>query len=339
MKEKRTYSLTAKERKEKRLAEQKKTAPQKTDNSSRAAQEQSMIASQQSSKRVTLIVGLVACIAIILILVALIAPVIAYVVNPYRDYGYVVARFELDNDMTLEFKIEEDEYDIAATNFIFLAKNGYFDNTVLFDAGDSARNSDGWIRFGGYEQQPDISEGSSGDYSSTHHHSQNETYCRNFSAIPNDSFKNVTDKFGYNLYADKNGESTSRLRDIGVLSFLYDSSSTEFQMSYKDDPSNQVFVKESASRDETSQILKSTMVGFALNDKTIDNLKRIASSVDTERYPSIGAHWNPPAPTVRIKKVKVYNLNKAKWSNFDFIDYMNTPNDNGPRLKGWTGRG
>lgn len=329
--------MTAKERKALNAAEKGKGKSRKTDNNGQLTQEQEMIASQKRSKQNAVTVGAVLCVAVALIIAGLIAPVIAYGVNPYRDYDYVIARFNLSNGMVLEYVIEENEYDIAATNFIFLAKNKYFDNTVLFDAGSEDQNTDGWVRFGGYEQQPSVWENSSSDHKSTHHHSQNKTFCSEFKALPNSSFKNVCDKFGYDLYADKNGENPDRLDDIGVLAYMYSDTSTEFQMSYKELPSTQIAVM-NGDGGVTMRDMKATMVGYALNDNTVENLKRIAATAKRNTSISIGALWYPPSPTIYIKSVKVYNLDSAKWRDFDFIDYMSKSNENGPRLRSWTGR-
>lgn len=303
-----------------------------------------MAASQKRSKQTAVIVGAVVAVAIVLIIVALIAPVIMYLINPYRDYKHVIARFELSNEMVLEYVIEEDEYDIAATNFIFLAKNGYFDNTVLFDAGDPLQNTDGWVRFGGYEKQPSVWEGGSSNYNSTKHHAQNKTYCKNFKAISNKWFPdNVCNKFGYDLNADKNGQSADRLDDIGVLAYLYDKTSTEFQMSYKEKPSNDATQIVSGTSGTTYQPyeLKSTMVGYALNNKTIENLKKIAATAKTTEQSTTtsGIIWCPPDPTIYIRTVKIYNLDGKKWDNFDFISYMTNPRSDGTtRYSGWTGK-
>lgn len=329
--------MTAKERKALNAADKNKKRSGRTEKDSASqTPEQEMAASQKRSKRNAVTVGAVLCVAVVLIIAACIAPVIAYGVNPYRDYNFVVARFNLSNGMVLEYVIEEDEYDIAATNFIFLAKNKYFDNTVFFDAGNAEHNTDGWVRFGGYEQQPSVWEGSSSDHNSTHHHAQNKTFCSEFKALPNSSFKNVTDKFGYDLYSDKNGVNPDRLDDLGVLAYMYDDTSTEFQMSYKAQPATQIEVYNGTNI--TMRDAKVTMVGYALNDKTVENLQAIAATAKRNTSITIGAVWYPPSPTIRIKNVKVYNLDGKKWRNFDFIDYMSKSNDNGPRLRSWTGR-
>ncbi len=332
MKEKRTYSLTAKERKARRRAAEEKAAKKDVgaahekakaanDNNAdivkntRAEQEQAMLASQSGSRKTAVMVGAIACVAILLILAALIVPVVAYMKNPYSNYKSVIARFDLSNGMKLEFVIEEDEYDTAATNFIFLAKNKYFDNTVFYDA------QNGWLRFGGYEQQP--------AGSTTHHHEQNTGYCENFSALPTSSFSNPRSKFGYKLNADSNGTTPELLNDIGVLAFLYSDTSTEFQFSYQEQAVNTVPYVEGGQG-----TLEPTMVGHALNDETVNNLIAISKTAEVNTRMSSGFRWMPPTPDIYIDSVKVYNLDKTKWKDFDFISYVGK-ND---RLNRWTGR-
>lgn len=330
MKQKRNYSLTAKERKEKRRAEARKSSEKSVSAAaSRESAELAMLESQKRSRRSAIIVGASLCVAVILVLVALIVPVVSYLVNPYSGYDDVIARFKLSNGMVLEYVIDEDEYDTAATNFIFLAKNGYFDNTVFFDA------QEGWLRFGGYEQQPYASAGMSPDYNMTYHHAHNASFCDKFSALPNDRFEKNVNKFGYNLYADSNGEKTALLEQKGVLTYLYSDTSTEFQFSYKEQANDQVT---SIATDGTlsRQTLKSTMVGHALNDKTVDNLVAISELAQKNTRASSGYIWYPPTPNIYISSVKVYNLDSKKWRDFDFIDYMSEEGAN--RLRGWTGQ-
>lgn len=328
---KKTYSLTAKERKQKRIAAQnggnKRVADVSAD---RDAAEATMIAEQKKSKRSAAFIGAVVCVAVVLVLVALLVPVISYLVNPYRGYKDVIARFNLSNGMVLEYVVEEEEYDTAATNFIFLAKNGYFDNTVFFDA------QSGWLRFGGYEDQPSASATSSSDYSRTKHHSQNESYCSKFGALKNSLFENVRDKFTYYLRADSNGTKTALLEQKGVLAFLYDKTHTEFQLSYDDQPTELVKVV-SSNGTESTETLRATRVGHALNDETIRNIEIIASTKEVNDRISSGYRWEPPSPTIYIESVKVYNLDSKKWGNFDFIEYMKGNDSSGVRrLSGWT---
>lgn len=325
--------MTAKERKAKRAAaEQKRTGiksekpEKKTDKKEPEViltPEQAMIRSQKRNKRSALIVGGVIAVAVILILVALITPVIMYLVNPYRGYDRVIARFNLSNGMVLEYVIEEEQYDTAATNFIFLAKNGFFDNTVFYDA------QAGWLRFGGYDAQPTDGSTSASSYERTHHRANSESYCKNFSALATSSFRNITDKFGYRLRADSAGKADNLIHQIGALTFRYSDTATEFQFYNGEDTGSSL---------GDIRSIECTRVGYALNDETINNIHAIYATGRQNPAISTGYLWRPPTPDIRITSVKVYNLG-SKWDNLDFLKYMDGNDKSGSRrLVSWVGK-
>lgn len=294
----------------------------------RVAQENAMIASQKRSKGTTIAIGAIVVVAILLVLSAILIPVISLLINPYRGYKNVVARFNLSNGMKLEFVIDEEKYDIAATNFIFLATTGYFDNTVFFDA------QNGYLRFGGYEEQPRLAT-SATDYENTRHHAQNKEYCAAFSALPTNRFRNgdVSYKFGYKLNSDKGGEVDSLIHQMGSLTFLYNDTSTEFQMTYDDMAVDTMDRRESGGGTSTST-LKPTMVGYALDGPdgaTVKNLIEISKKAAATSTVTYGYMWKPPTPTIYINSVKVYNLDSSKWRDFNFIDYMMGTTPSGSR--------
>ncbi|MCH5155237.1 MAG: hypothetical protein J1F69_01390 [Clostridiales bacterium] len=330
MKNKRSYSLTAKERKQKRMAEQNKRASDSSVSKSMPkneakpvlSAEAQMVRSQKRFKRSAIIVGCVIAVAIILIIAALIAPVIMYTINPYRGYDDVIARFRLSNGMELEFVIEEDEYDTVATNFIFLANNKYFDNTVFYDA------QGGWLRFGGYVDQPLSTSVSSFDR--TNHRGDSVDYCKKFSALPNNRFNNATDKFGYRLRVDTKDTAETLVRQLGTLTFRTDTS-TEFQFFYGD-------YEETVPNNINN--LTCARLGHALNDKTIKNIMSIRSTAALNTHlSSDGYLWKPPTPNIRIESVRIYNLDNSKWANFDFLKYLSGKDKNGnQRYISWYGK-
>ncbi len=342
MKNKRTYSLTAKERKalrngvgrggkSKQSSDGKKVGVS-SDGSALAAMEAEMLDGQKRSRRSAALIGIVIAVAIVLILSAILVPVIMLVTNPYRGYSDVIARFRLSNGMTLEYVIEENKYDIAATNFIFLAENGYFDNTVFFDA------QNGWLRFGGYESQPSTSTTSSSSYDRTRHRMNNQAFCESFTALPNNRFDGWKDKFGYRLRSDSDGTNTALLERVGVLAYLYSDTSTEFQFSYTEQASNQITRRDSGGKEYTNT-LTPTMVGRALDEKTIENIIAISATAEVNKTITTGYVWKPPTPNIYIESVKVYNLKGSKWDKFDFITYMNANDSSGRRrLDRWVGQ-
>lgn len=321
MKQKRSYSLTAKERKQKRLAEQNKKEGRTTISSDAGKEEApalspeaQMALNQKRSKRSAIIVGCVISVAIVLIIVALIAPVIMFVVNPYRGYDDVIARFKLSNGMELEYVINEKEYDTAATNFIFLANNKFFDNTVFYDA------QGGWLRFGGYVNQPTSTSSTSFERSNNRIYSTD--YLKAFTALPNNRFDNLTYKFGYRLRVTSKKSSDNEMRQLGALTFRSDTS-TEFQFFYGDN---------AETVPNNINTLECAMVGHALNEQTIKNIQVIsAKAALNTNLDSTGYLWKPPTPNIRIESVRVYNLNSKKWANFDFLKYLSGNDSSGNR--------
>lgn len=322
MKQKRSYSLTAKERKQKRMAEQNKRAGRVTASSGADKEEAplalspeaQMALNQKRSKRSAIIVGCVISVAIALIIVALIAPVIMFIVNPYRGYDDVIAKFKLSNGMELEYVINEKEYDTAATNFIFLANNKFFDNTVFYDA------QGGWLRFGGYVAQPTSTSSTTFERSNNRIYSND--YLKAFTALPNNRFDNLTNKFGYRLRVTSKKSSDSEMRQLGALTFRSDTS-TEFQFFYGDN---------AETVPNNINILECAMVGHALNQQTIKNIQIISSKAALNtNLDSTGYLWKPPTPNIMIESVRVYNLNSSKWSDFDFLTYLSGNDSSGSR--------
>ena len=79
--------------------------------------------------------------------------------------------------------------------------------------------------------------------------------------------------------------------------------------------------------------IPATMVGRALNAQTIENLRDIAATAKVNDRITNGYLWRPPAPDIKITSVKLYNLNGAKWDNFNFLEYVRS--DNSKRLSQW----
>lgn len=321
MAKKRIYSKTAKERKIER-AKQTSTPVKESDEliTEFTERESEALVAKRKNKHSSVFIFVAVILAVILLVTAIVLPTALYLYNPYSNGKNPVARFTLSNGMILEYEIYEDSYEIAATNFIFLAINGFFNNTVFFDA------QDGYVRFGGYD-------------TTTTHRSDNATYCNSFKAISNDVIDKVTDKFGYKMYSDNgsrnegglNGTDSNMLAADDILTFLYNDFSTEFQFSVDKDHTNRVYIA-STSSSSSYQTLEPTMLGRALNQTTKDNVAEIYSTRITTSQVTSGLMWTPPSPTITIENVRVYNLDGKKWNNFNFVE------DTASYRSGWTGK-
>lgn len=231
--------------------------------------------------------------AVLLITAAILIPVLLNTVYRYRGINNPVARIELSTGQVIECEIFEDTCPIAATNFIFLAQIGYFDNTIIFD------NQNNWVRFGGFEDE-------------NKYRPKNKTFTDTVTTNPNypDS------KFGYRLNADSSQESKMYTQK-GILAFLYSDTATEFQIAATDGARLDI---------QSSSYNKEYKVSACgrIFDESMEIIENIAKMERNESSPH--TVWKAPLPKITIKKVKMYNLDKKKWKDFDFYHYYYVEN-------------
>lgn len=300
MKNKKSYSPTAKERKEVR-------AKTLQNNNLSEAEVAELTAIKKKKTNLFFLIGAI-ILGLVLILFAVLLPLVFF--PAYFQSKNPVAKFELSNGMILEIEIWEEACPIAATNFIFLAKNKFFDNTIIHDTQHS------YTRFGGL-------------YDYKNFKFSDKTFTDTLTGFE-ESKKDY--KLGYSLYADKN-DNAKRVQEEGVISFLYNKGATYFQIcglqGAQLDIGNTGF-----------ETLSASAFGKALNEETVQNLKKIAAlEVDANNGTQL---WIGPREKLSIKKVTMYNLNKKynkeKWKNFHFQNYMSKAYDGQTAISGWNDR-
>lgn len=274
---KQKYSLTAKERKELRSISEKKNVQGTseeiiTDVADGTEDAAVSVAPRKPYKRWMVIVAMTLGLALVLI-----AVILPFTCSPYRYVENPVAKIQLSNGMTLEFEIFEDTCPIAATNFIFLAKNKFFNNTIIFDI------QQGWVRFGNRKTMTSLV-------------SADEEYCAKLKGFEKEHQDN---KFGYRLQPDTSADA-KRINEEGMLTFNYKLSSNEFFISSMLNCQTNL-----GGTDYTP-----TAFGRYLNDETLANIKAIAEMPLDENSPN--TTWVGPQTTVMIKSVKLYNLDGKK---------------------------
>ncbi|MCI8613021.1 MAG: hypothetical protein HFE48_04915 [Clostridia bacterium] len=295
---KQKYSLTASQRKNirnKANDKQEKNRPADFEGNGDVSAETDAVAVVPKKFNWWLIPLLGAGIALIVI-----AIVLPFSCGEYRFIDNPVAKIELSTGDVLEFELYEDTCPIAATNFIFLARNKFFDNTIVFD------NQQGWVRFGNYK-------------SMTEYVSQDKEYCEK---LPGFSEGHKDNKLGYRLRSDSSDDA-KRYMEEGMLVFNYNQSSNEFFISSD---------KNLQTRLDNINY-EPTVVGRYLNDKTLAAVKRIANMESNPSSPH--SRWRNPIPVVVIKKVSIYNVDKAKWKDFGFEKYMETAYNGSSAISGW----
>ena len=205
------------------------------------------------------------------------------------------AIMKLSNGMEIRYEIWEKDCPIAATNFIYLANIGYFDGTVIYDA------SNDFVRFGGWQAD------------GLHRGDSNTSFTDKITLpVSNDNKNYNSNKFGYRLKEDtaKSGQKD----DIGILSFAYERSATEFQISAKSNPSHAF----DGGQWEIAPF------GMVADERSLNNIIAISNLASHDSYAPTGHSFSAPAVNnnlIKITSVRVHKKYKAKWENFDFIEY------------------
>lgn len=250
--------------------------------------------------------------AVILALVIILTAVLLLVFVPRTTSKYPRATFYLNDGRQLTMTIWEDECPIAATNFIFLAKIGFFDGTLIYDV----HKDDNYMRFGDRT-----------GYASDQTRYKDEEFIAgikksifNIEVVNNDTYqaKAQSNKFGYKLYADKSS-SRSRYNQPYVVSY-YRYNTADFLINFASGNSFQNKLPGSSRPDDD-------LVAFgAFEDPEeqaiLDELLKYTPNPNTGITNVTGTK-----PEIRIEKVKVTNLDNKKWRKFEFVSYMNTAYD------------
>ncbi len=224
-------------------------------------------------------------------------------VNPY-------AEIELSNGMTLTFDIWEKECPIASTNFIYLAEQGYFDGTIIFD------NSGNWVRFGGWKAD------------GTHRGDDDTEFLEKYTDRESQDFNYNNNKFGYRLRQDT--ARSSMFSTTGVLSFCYERSATEFQIATSSSVANTV-------EGDTGGEWKVSPFAIA-TEKTLAQLKKLSELPADDGTRFTHDYFRAPLSNdglITIKSVKVRRKYEPKWADFDFMEYFKTGDDANGRLRIW----
>ncbi len=348
---KQTYSMTARERKELRRAEEEKRnkklkerEPAPADMNAQNATEGGETAAIQ--KRQIWIPVTCAVLALVIIFTA----VLLLVIKPGRNSIYPRAVITLDVPAdggkrvtrTLTLTIWEDECPIAATNFMFLVEIGFFDNNLVYDVhpGRSELNNLGsgymgtdYMRFGAYT-----------DYNSKATKYDDAGFVNKISpkifnvkdvdsGFKNNDDRQVENKFGYRLHTDT-GTGRARYKEKYVVSFNSNDSG-DFVINMGEN--NDAFYGSSNSSSGISSNLSA--FGSFEDEESRKVLDDLMSSAYAKRgNTGIGDNVIGFSDKVRIKEIKLENKNDDKWENFEFISYMLKANNGSSAFRGWTAK-
>ena len=235
------------------------------------------------------------------------------------------ATIKLSNGMQLDFDIYESDCPNGATNFIWLASIGYFDDVILFDA------QQGFVRFGGW------TDAKNEDGTPMHRGDDDTSFTDKITLSEWTDTGNTTknfnnNKFGYRLKNDS--AKSSMLNQVGTLSFCYERSATEFVLTAAENPDVTI---PGESGTGSRQEWKAAPFGFASNTKTIENIVALKSLSLDDGTKFNHQYFRAPLDEnglIKIKSVKVTKKYSGKWKDFDMVRYVNT--NNGEHRSSWT---
>ena len=234
---------------------------------------------------------------------------IQWLMAPKFETNNPIARMILSNGMTIDYEIYADESPRAAGVFVYLAQQGFFDGTIIFDL------QYGYVRFGGYNGFKNTS------------HKENDKNTIDTLKNQINFNKNIPQQWkdkplSYRVLAD-NGTIANKYDQQFYLSYIR-STATEFQISGHGGYPPVVFPQLFNSPTEDLSASPNSSIAFAkvYDRQSQDNIKRLSDLkvVDTKNKVQYHLYWQPPVQTIVIKKVSVLNLKgelKSRYSNFN----------------------
>ncbi|MCI8413890.1 MAG: hypothetical protein HFE47_07375 [Clostridia bacterium] len=321
MKRKKEYSMTAKERKALRKSEDEKKHPVREapatlpESGEEVANGEVTVAAPASKKNLWVLIAGIA-VALVLLLTAILLWVL-----PRSNSRYPRAVITLSDGSTLTMTIWEDDAPIAATNFIFLAQIGFFDDTLIYNVQEERK----YMQFGAYK-----------GYGKGETRYEDETFIAgipqkmfNIVNLSSDSYKNnaQSNKFGYRLRKDTTSDA-GRYSESYVVSFN-NKNAADFVINLGENNTN--FTNTSGQNNLSGNLAAIGKFEDEESQKVLDRILAMQKNSDPGLEGVTGTD-----PQIRIKSVKVSNLNKKKWKNFEFISYMNTANNGSSAWLSWT---
>jgi len=249
--------------------------------------------------------------ALIMILFAILIPTVIAPSVRFGNIPHTVVVFQLSTREQIEIIVYDDAMPHTATNFVHLARMGFFNDTVIFDT------SYNFVRFGQYE----------------------DTTFRNFrtrnQSFINRNVRNMTlpDRFHGEQFFDGDSPFDFRINETpisyrvatrpGYISAMHTFSGTDFQISAGDINSDQA--RTSLPNNRTGQTDSLDVGGRVFGHVTptsMEVIERIAAR-DNRGVSSAHPFFIPPREAIRIVNTRVYNLDFwGKWRTFSWDNYF-----------------
>ena len=320
-------NLTAAERKEKRRLEQEKqslrSSVAKKDDSATFKSNAASDASQESvsdavgavetgfgqrelNRKKFWVIFTVGAMALIMILFAILVP---FVIAPnlrFRDIEHPVIVFTLSNGDRIEIVVYENVMPHTASNFIHLARIGFFNDTIIFDA------TNGFVRFGQFE-----------DATFNNHRTLNPDFLRrvNDITLPQEYVDRDTFDSPFDFRINETAQPGLRANDRGRVSLIHNFSGTDFQISTR---MNAVTLQQTSRPGANDTLdLQGRVFGHVTNSSldALDRINLLAQPHDAR----VSDHpfFTPTSEIIYIRRTNWYNLDFwGKWRTFNWDEHF-----------------
>ncbi len=275
------YSLTAKQRKE--MQNRSYVAPP-TEEELIAAEEAKAAKAEKNSmiKRIAFI-SIACLLSVCLIITAIALPFII----PEKVKGNPIAVFMLKDGSVIEMELYKDDAPAAVASFIYLATNGFYNNTIFHDI------TNGFVSFNGYTAP-------------TKHKSDDVKFVSKLKGFSEHTVNESGEsrfKLGYRL---KQENENAVINEKGLMVFMAGQgtwgTSTGFMFSASENPQ--------LSFPGNSSATHFTVMGRYLGEKSLEVIERISAMTEIE-YSVVNSFKHPvDYESVKIKSVRIINIEK-----------------------------
>jgi len=250
--------------------------------------------------------------AIALILTAIFVPIsvanrrYAHILNPQGERAPVVS-FILSNGERVSIVVYDHIAPHTATNFIYLARIGFFNGTIIFDT------SNNFVRFGQFEDDTFRNfRTTNSDFLA-----RNNTIEILANNVTIEQFQ-VNNIFDFSIISEPATNNALRETDRGIVSSMHNFSGVDFQISTNN---NATLILNDNRPGSTATFVPQGIPFGRLTGESLAVVDAIVAAPQNQT--SRHFFFSPPIETIYIANTRVYNLDFwGKWRTFNWSTYF-----------------
>lgn len=269
--------------------------------------------------------------ALAILIMGILTPTVIVPARRFSNINNPVVVFRLSTGDDIEIIVFEEEVPHAATNFLHLARIGFFNDTIIFDTNEQ------FVRFGQFENDTFRA-----------HRTTNQSFLNRLSdnnaptlgvaeAVITDANRQNFSIFDYRVNIDNASTAIPfrpRTTTAGYISNMHTLSGVDFQIATVNDRRTIVYnniPQGTSPRDARNSIDLTGHVFGRVTEDSMQTLHRITALTQQTAEQSAHPFFNPPIAegggSVYIRRTRVYNVSAfGHWRNFNWDSYfMATP--------------